>query len=151
QEREALKREVLGTMPARMLREICEALEALAVTDAFVLILEDLHWSDRSTLDLLSALARRRGPARLMLVGTYRSDEVAAFDSPVKGMKQDLIVHGRGTELALPRLRDADVAEFLAAEFRDHGFPTGLARLIHRQSDGNALFMTALVQDMVKR
>src|SRR5262249_21820080 len=114
QEREALKREVLGTMPARMLREICEALEALTGREAFVLILEDLHWSDRSTLDLLSALARRRGPAKLAVVGTYRSDEVAASGSPLKGLKQDLVVHDRCQELALERLRETDVADYLA-------------------------------------
>ena len=151
QEREALEREVLGAMPARMLREMCDALEALTATEGFVLILEDLHWSDRSTLDLLSALARRRGPAKLMVVGTYRADEVAASDSPLKGLKQDLLVHERCQELALERLREGDIAEYLAAEYPGHCFPSGLARLIRRHCDGNALFMTTLVQDMVKR
>jgi predicted ATPase len=138
-------------MPARMLREICEALEALAAADAFVLILEDLHWSDRSTLDLLSALARRRSPAKLLVVGTYRSDEVAASASPLGGLKQDLVVHDLCQEIALERLRETEVADYLAAEFPGHRFPADLARLIRRRSDGNALFMATLVQDMVKR
>src|SRR5262245_30310354 len=115
EEREALEREVLGSMPARMLREICEALEALTANDAFVLVLEDLHWSDRSTLDLLSALARRKGPAKLVVVGTYRSDEVAASESPLAGLKQDLVVHELCHELALEHLRENEIAEYLAA------------------------------------
>jgi DNA-binding winged helix-turn-helix (wHTH) protein len=151
QERDALDREVLGTLPARMLREICEALEALTAQEAFVLILEDLHWSDRSTLDLLSALARDKAPAKLVVMGTYRPDEVAVSESPLKGLKQDLVVRGLCEEVALEPLRETEITEYLALEFPGHGFPPGLAHLIHRHSDGNALFMATLVQDMVKR
>src|SRR5262245_9466782 len=151
EERAALNHEVLGTLPARMLREICEALEALTATQAFVLILEDLHWADRSSLDLLSALARRRGAARLIVVGTQRSGEVAPTESPLEGMKQDLVVHGLCQEIALERLRTAEIAEYLAAEFPGHRFPARLAHLVHGHCDGNALFMTTLVQDMLKR
>jgi predicted ATPase len=53
-EREALSREVAGATRERMLREMGEALEALTADLPLVLILEDLHWSDYSTLDLIS-------------------------------------------------------------------------------------------------
>ena len=43
----------------RMLREMAQALEALAAEAPLVLLLEDLHWSDFSTLELISAIARR--------------------------------------------------------------------------------------------
>ena len=56
--REALHRETIGTTRERMVREICEALERIAVDDPVVLVLEDLHWVDVSTLDVVSALAR---------------------------------------------------------------------------------------------
>ena len=55
-----------------MVREICEALEAISETLALVLILEDLHWVDHSTVDLISAIARRREPAKLLVIGTFR-------------------------------------------------------------------------------
>jgi predicted ATPase len=55
-----------------MVREICEALEAMTVQAPLIVILEDLHWVDASTLDLISAFARRREPARLLLIATYR-------------------------------------------------------------------------------
>src|SRR5262245_38658292 len=58
--REALRRETVGTTRERMVREICEALEAFTIDDPLVLILEDLHWGDVSTLDIISAVARRR-------------------------------------------------------------------------------------------
>jgi predicted ATPase len=48
----------------------------LAETSPVVLVMEDLHWADRSTLDLLSFVARNLGSMRVVLVGTYRSDEM---------------------------------------------------------------------------
>ncbi|MGH8185266.1 MAG: AAA family ATPase, partial [Steroidobacteraceae bacterium] len=56
----------------RMLRELSEALEHLATHKPVILVLEDLHWSDTATLDWLAHFARRRDPARLLLLATYR-------------------------------------------------------------------------------
>ena len=53
-----------------MLRELAEALEALTVEHPLVLVLEDLHWSDVSTLDLLAFMTRRKEPARFLVIGT---------------------------------------------------------------------------------
>ena len=55
-----------GATRARMLREMLEALDALGATAPVLLVLEDLHWADDSTLDLIAALLRRREPARLL-------------------------------------------------------------------------------------
>src|SRR5213076_864158 len=62
-DREFLNRGVSGATRERMLREMGEALETLTAEIPLVLILEDLHWSDYSTLDLISYLARQRQPA----------------------------------------------------------------------------------------
>ena len=57
EEQEAgLQREILGATRERMVRELCEALEVMTQTDPLVLILEDLHWVDHSTLDAISAI-----------------------------------------------------------------------------------------------
>ena len=55
-----------------MMREMAEAAEALAEEQPVIVVLEDLHWSDAATVELLSFLARRRAPARLLVLGTYR-------------------------------------------------------------------------------
>ncbi|MCI0569045.1 MAG: AAA family ATPase, partial [Acidobacteria bacterium] len=62
----ALRQRVLGTTRDRMLREMVEAIETLTAGTPLLLVIEDLHWSDHSTLDLLAYLARRREPARLL-------------------------------------------------------------------------------------
>ncbi len=149
--REALRREILGATRERMVREVCETLEAVTAENPLVLIFEDLHWVDPSTLDLISALARRREPAKLMLLGTYRPADVALSQTPLKGLKQDLQVHHLCTEIALERLEEPTIAEYLAAEFPKASLPPGLSSLVYRHSGGNPLFMAAIVRDMVKK
>lgn len=65
-QRESLQREIRGSTRERMVREICEALEVITGQTPLIVILEDLHWVDPSTLDLISALARRRESAKLL-------------------------------------------------------------------------------------
>jgi DNA-binding winged helix-turn-helix (wHTH) protein/tetratricopeptide (TPR) repeat protein len=151
EQREALQREILGTTRERMVREICEALEVMTVEDSLVLVLEDLHWVDHSTLDVISTLARRREPCKLLLLGTYRPLDVILSQSPLRALKQDLLVHQLCDEVALERFDESEVAEYLVAKFPDSKLPSGLAGLIHRHSDGNALFMVAIVEELVKK
>ena len=67
----ALQRKTLGASRERMLREMTEVIEIFTAERPLILFLEDLHWSDASTLNLLSLLARRSGPAHLLIIGTY--------------------------------------------------------------------------------
>ena len=148
-QRDALHREILGATRERMVRELCEALEEFTTATPLAVILEDLHWVDPSTLDLISALARRRQPARLMILTTYRPTDVILSQSPLKTLKQDLRVHRLCEELLLERLEEPEIAEFLDAQFK--GLPASLAGLIYGHSGGNALFMVAILEDMQKR
>jgi hypothetical protein len=69
-DREQLRYELRGATRERMLREPAAAMETLTAETTLLLALEDLHWSDHATLDLLAMLARRREPVRLFLVST---------------------------------------------------------------------------------
>jgi DNA-binding winged helix-turn-helix (wHTH) protein/tetratricopeptide (TPR) repeat protein len=149
--REVSPHETLGATPARMLREIAEAVEAWTTETALVLVLEDLHWSDYATLDLVSALARRREPARLLLLATYRPVEVIVTDHPLHALKQDLQTHRHCAELALELLAEAAVAEYLALRFPGSPLPTELARLVHERTGGNPLFMVHVSEDLVAK
>ena len=105
-DQEALTRGVLGATSERMLREIGEVLEALTVNLPLVLILEDLHWSDYPTLDLISYLARQRQAAQLMLVGTYRSVEMIASGHSLKAVKREPLAKQQCEELPLEYLSE---------------------------------------------
>ena len=148
-DRERLKLETLGAVKERMLREIAEAIEALTAETPLVLILEDLHWSDYSTVDLIGHLARRRGPARLMVIGTYRPAEVIVKHHPLGEMKRELHVHRRSTELALEYLTEAAVARYLELRFPGSELPEALPRLIHERTDGNPLFLVNVVDYLI--
>jgi DNA-binding winged helix-turn-helix (wHTH) protein/tetratricopeptide (TPR) repeat protein len=151
EQREALQKEILGATRERMVREICEALETLTAQDPLVLVLEDLHWVDPSTLDFISALARRRGPAKLLLLGTYRPADLIISQSPLKALKQDLVIHNLSHEVSLERLEEVDVAKYIRGKFVDGDFPAGFASLTYRRSGGNALFMVTILQDIVEK
>jgi serine/threonine protein kinase/type II secretory pathway predicted ATPase ExeA len=138
---EALQHKVLGATPKRMLREMVEAIEALTAQRPLVLVLEDLHWSDHATVDLLAWLARRQDPARLLLIGTYRPADVKMRDHPLHAVVQELMLRRQCAELALPFLTETGVSAYLAARFPGATLPAGLTRLLHQRTDGNPLFM----------
>ena len=147
-QREMLQPEIVGATRERMLREICEALEAISSEKALLLVFEDLHWVDPFTVDLISALARRRSPGKLMLIGTYRPVDVAQAQHPLKTVKQDLLVHQLCREIALEPLSEAEVAEYLAIGAPGFAVPEGLAALIYRHSEGNPLFMVSVLDHL---
>ncbi|HEX3248257.1 MAG TPA: AAA family ATPase [Pyrinomonadaceae bacterium] len=149
-EREALSRVVSGATRERMLREMVEALAALSQEQPLVLLLEDLHWSDYSTLDLISYLARLRQPAQLMVIGTLRQSELIVRGHPLKAVKHDLLVKQLCRELPLEYLSTAEVAEYLAIRFPGNQFPPELASLIHDRTEGNPLFMINAVDYLVR-
>jgi DNA-binding winged helix-turn-helix (wHTH) protein/predicted ATPase len=148
-DRELLSRGVLGPTRERMLREMGEALEALTADLPLVLILEDLHWSDYSTLDLISYLAKQRQAAQLMLIGTYRPAELVVSGHPLKAVKQDLMAKQQCEELPLEYLNQNAVVEYLTVRFPNNRFPAQLAGLIHERTDGNPLFMVNAVDYLV--
>jgi len=149
--RDMLRWEILGATRERMLREIGEVLETITSENPLLLVFEDLHWADASSVDLISALARRRPPAKLMVIGTYRPVDAIVSEHPLNVLKQDLLVHQLCREIALEPLREAEVAEYLAAESSGASLPDGLASLLYRQSEGNPLFMVATLNHMTER
>ena len=148
-DREASARELLGVTKERMLREMAEAVEILTATTPLLVVLEDLHWSDYSTLDLLGMLARRQEAARLLVVGSYRSVDVIVKAHPLRALIQELQVRRQCEDIPLAFLREPHVAAYLAQRFGGHAFPSELARAVHQRTDGNPLFMVRVVDELV--
>jgi DNA-binding SARP family transcriptional activator/predicted ATPase len=141
---EGVRQRAQGATRARMLREALEAIDAIAAPAPVVLVLEDLHWADDSTLDLLDALLRRRDPAHLLVLGTFRA-EAPAGEPPVAALVHELSVRGRCEDLALPRLDAGAVQAHLAARFPAGPLPPGLAPVLLRRTGGNPLFIRNLL------
>lgn len=136
----------------RMAGDLCRALEELSGVKPLILVLEDLHLADDATLDLVSALARRRAPAKLMVVATYVPRKVAperTVECPVEWLKRDLLVHQCCTEITLGALPQAAVAELIARELHQQNLPAGLAEFVQIHSEGNPLFALAMLDHLI--
>ena len=149
-ELERLQRQVAGATPARMRRELAQALDVLTADAPLVLVLEDLQWSDPSTVDLLAHLAQRREPAQLLVLGTYRPVDLVLHAHPLHGLVQEL--GGRGLVRALPLelLLAEDVAAYLAGRLGGPVAPS-LVACVHAHTDGHPLFLVTIVEHLVQQ
>ncbi len=134
---------------ARMLREMARALEVLSVDRPLVLILEDLHWADQSTIDLVSLLIKRPEPAQLMIVGTYRPIEAVTSDHPIPRIVRTLASTKSCTRLCLEGLSAPEVRSYIAERFDVEAPPLAFAEQVHSRSEGNPLFVVAIVDHLV--
>ncbi len=149
-ERVALQREESGTTQARMLRELAEAVEQITAERPLLLVLEDLHWSDASTLAWLSYVARRPEAARLLVLATYRPVEAIVAAHPLRALTHELRGRGQCEELLLDYLSEDAVAAYLAGRCPGREIPAGLAHMLHQRTDGNPLFLVTLVNTLVR-
>ena len=149
-EQEHLQRQIQGATAARMLRELAEALDVLTADVPLLLVLEDLQWSDRSTVEILAYLAQRRGPARLLVLGTYRPVEVAIRPHPLRGLVQELCGRGQAVEVRLELLPAEEVTAYVTGRL---GGPVAasLAAFILERTEGNALFLVTMVEHLVQQ
>jgi predicted ATPase/DNA-binding winged helix-turn-helix (wHTH) protein len=140
-----------GGTGERMLRELAEALEALAEDSVVAVVLEDFHWSDVSTLEAVAYLAQRRRPAQLYMIGAYRPVEAVVREHPLRGMVQELYGRRQCEEIALELLTEAEVETFLTQCFGLSPTTTALSELIYQRTDGNPLFMAHFVAYLLER
>ena len=134
-------------MPDRAVRLLAEAVEALATEHVVIFVLEDLHWSDPSTLDVLSYLAQRPEPSRLMVLATYRPTDAILLRHPLRRLEQELRARQRSAQLALSRLTAPSVQRWL--ERLCPSPPAALVEWSHRRTDGQPLFLVTLFEALV--
>ena len=132
-QRIALQQQAMPGAPSRMVREACSLLEALATERPLILVLEDLHWADFATIDLISALCRRRSSAKLLLIATYRPEGMKIARHPLKQMTQDLALRKFSTEIELTPLSVTAITEILLVGTGDEANSSEFGR-IHRKA-----------------
>ena len=148
-DRELLQQELHGVTRDRMVRELAEMLDTLTADMPLVLILEDLHWSDHATLDMLAILARRRESARLLLLGTYRPVDGIGYDHPLRTVAQDLRIHEYSVELPLNLLSASAVEAYLQARLAGSRPPAALVQRLHERTGGHPLFLVNVVEHLI--
>jgi DNA-binding winged helix-turn-helix (wHTH) protein/tetratricopeptide (TPR) repeat protein len=139
-----------GGQSDRLLRELADAIEGLTADLPVILLLEDLHWADHSTLDLVTALVRRRSSsARLMILCTNRPPDPDAADHPLGAMLGALLSGALCVEVALRPLDEFAVEQYVKARLPDVGpLPWELTERLHRRTGGHPLFLAHLIDDL---
>ncbi len=134
----------------RIAGDLCAALEQLAASQPLLLILEDLHWGDHATLGLVSALVRRRAPARLLVLATC-SSRGGEPERPLRALRQHLLMRQLCTEVALSPLSKTAMRELLSSALQREAPPHGLTGFVHQNSEGNPMFALAILDHLIAR
>jgi DNA-binding SARP family transcriptional activator len=128
-----------GDTRITLFEEVVAVLAQLSADQPALFVLEDLQWADESTLDLLAYLAHAVHGRRVLVVATYRSDEVRPGD-PLQRLVTGFAGAGVATALPLERLTDEEIAALLAAS-SDAPVPAGIAA----RAEGNPFFARELL------
>ena len=132
----------------RLLQAVTGFLRNASQVQPLLLVLEDLHDADRCTLDLLVHISRNLEGARLLIVGTYRDVEVDR-QHPLSNALADL--RRINTFLRVPlRGMTADEVQRMMAAVAQRDIPWPFAELVHRQTEGNPLFVQEMLRYLVE-
>ena len=115
----------------------------MAADRPLLLVLEDLHWSDRSTRDLLAFLVRNLRAERIVIVATYRSDELYR-GHPLRAFLAELDRGRRTCRLDLRPFDRAELAEHMEQILGSRP-ERALVESVFERSQGNAFFAEELV------
>lgn len=125
-------------------------IQAVALERPVALLLDDLHWADASSLELLQHLARHTRAHRVLLLGAYRDVEVSR-QHPLEGALRDLGRERLVEEIELHRFTERGTAELIEAILGGAEVSRDFVRVIHRQTDGNPFFVEEVIRALLER
>ena len=132
-----------------LLEGIVELLAAVSAREPVMVVLDDLHWADTASLQVLRHVIASSTPTRLTLAITYRDTDLGRGDALTQ-LLADLHREANVTRLALHGLEDTDILDLLAAaaghDLDDDG--VGLAHALRRETDGNPFFTGELLRHL---
>jgi class 3 adenylate cyclase/tetratricopeptide (TPR) repeat protein len=132
-----------------LLEGVTELLAAQSRAAPVVLVLDDLHWADTASLQLLRHVIASKTPMDVLIAGTYRDTDLGRGD-PLSNLLSDLHREPNISRLDLKGLEDHDVVDLLGAaaghDLDDDG--VGLAHAVRRETDGNPFFTSELLRHL---
>ncbi|MGL4959766.1 MAG: AAA family ATPase [Inquilinus sp.] len=149
-QRMALQQQVMPGAPSRMVREACSLFEALATERPLILVQEDLHWADFATIDLISALCRRRSSAKLLLIATYRPEDSSEAWHPLRQVTDHLALRRFSTEIELAPLSVTAITEILSGGTGDEANSSEFGQFIKKRTGGNPLLMRVVLEHLLQ-
>ncbi|MBV8561059.1 MAG: AAA family ATPase, partial [Acidimicrobiia bacterium] len=126
-----------------------ELIGAVATDRPVLLMLDDLHWSDKPTLLLAREMTRRLADAPVLLLGTYRDTDLSRTH-PLAELLADLRKEKSVLRLPLSGLSPAALERLLAGDATLGAWEKGLARELSRETEGNPLFVREILRHLVE-
>ncbi len=134
----------------RLFWSVSELIETLALSMPVVIAVDDLHWADLSSLELLFHLAHQLRTAPVLLLGTYRDTDVGPRH-PLRRVLRDLHRAHLSDEITVGRLDLEGTKALIAATLDDTSISASLVDLVQRQTEGNSFFVQEIVRMLVER
>lgn len=147
----ALRQSLAGMGSNRLLREGVRLLEEISARIPLVLVLEDVHAADASTVDLLSALLERTTPARLLVLASYRSPDAFLQSGALSGVPHAMWRLPTVTRMVLEPLSAAAIRSYLARRLDGAELGPATTNALEEKSGGNPLFLREIVDTLVER
>jgi predicted ATPase len=148
---EELRRIDIGRERDRMYETVSSMLLEMARRRPILLFLDDLHWADNGTLQLLAYVVRSIRGARVLLVAAYRPEEAA----PVRGQPHPLTYaigqinrEGISATLTLRRLDLRETRHLLSITLNRTDFPEGFVEMVFRHTEGNPYFLEEVMKSL---
>jgi len=136
-----------GAVRYRLAQAVCGLLESWAESSPVAVVLEDLHWADSATRELVPVLVRRAAASRLLIIATYRSDE---DDSEHLRSLNDLVRRGSHALVQLQPLAPGEVGEMISSAFAVSGPVSGeFTHAMYERTNGNPFFVEELLTTLV--
>ncbi len=135
----------------RLFEAVADAFGAIAQSAPVVLVLDDVHWSDKPSLLLLRHLLRRSQPIRLLILGTYRDTDLDR-SHPLADVLADLRREQGVERLDLGGLDVGEITSFmeLAAGHELTADGLQLAEAVHRETEGNPFFLSEMIRHLAE-
>ncbi len=125
--------------------EILAILKKATNDQSLVLILEDLHWADESSLFIMNYLARNIRGLPIFILGTMRPNESPSLQETLEAMVDEEIVN----EMKLQKFDIASTHDLIQSTCSPNDFPESLAQRLFQQSKGNPLFVLEMLKGMI--
>jgi DNA-binding CsgD family transcriptional regulator len=132
------------------LDEIVERFARISAKNAVLAVIEDIHWADTATLEFLAFFAPRLERLRMLIVASFRPDELQPDDPSYAGLA-NVIRAARGKRVDLTPLGDAELRTFIDAALDGYPLAESTRRTISQIAEGNPFFTEELLKSAVER
>jgi class 3 adenylate cyclase/tetratricopeptide (TPR) repeat protein len=133
----------------RLFRAVTSFLQAIAEVWPLALMIDDLHWADGATLQLVQHLARQTRGSRVLVLGSYRDAEVGP-QHPLEALLRDLSREHLIDRVSVRRLHEQDTAALIGETLGEMEAGGEFAALVYRHTDGNAFFTQQVLQALIE-